>query len=71
MSIQDRRAPLGRRPRHRIRPSIESHRGRLRRRLGSPDVPAGRIVKYKHFPVGAKEAPRHPVYLGLRDPPDL
>jgi prophage antirepressor-like protein len=25
----------------------------------------------KHFPVGAKEAPRHPVYLGPRSPLDL
>lgn len=24
------------------------------------------IAKYKHFPVGAKDKPRHPVYLGLR-----
>lgn len=31
----------------------------------------GLLIKYKHFPVGAKEAPRHPVYLGLRDPLDL
>lgn len=30
----------------------------------------GRLVKFKHFPVGAKTAPRHPVYLGLRDPID-
>jgi DNA ligase-1 len=25
-----------------------------------------RIVKYKSFPVGVKDKPRHPVYLGLR-----
>lgn len=26
----------------------------------------GTIVKYKYFPVGVKDKPRHPVYLGLR-----
>lgn len=30
-----------------------------------------RIVKYKFFPVGVKELPRHPVYLGLRDEFDM
>lgn len=29
------------------------------------------IVKYKFFPVGMKDRPRHPVYLGLRDRRDL
>lgn len=29
-------------------------------------VPSGAIVKYKHFPIGVKDKPRHPVYLGLR-----
>lgn len=29
------------------------------------------IVKYKFFPVGVKDKPRHPVYLGLRDKRDL
>lgn len=28
---------------------------------------AGRVLKYKHFPVGAHERPRHPVALGWRD----
>ena len=28
--------------------------------------PIGTIVKYKYFPVGVKDKPRHPVYLGLR-----
>lgn len=37
---------------------------RLRRRV------VGRVVKYKHFPVGAKDLPRHPVYLGMREPWD-
>lgn len=27
----------------------------------------GRLAKYKHFPVGAKDLPRHPVFLGWRD----
>lgn len=31
----------------------------------------GRIVKYKHFPIGVKSAPRHPVFLGFRDRSDL
>ena len=41
------------------------------------DWPIGAIVKYKYFPVGAKEiasgeiTPRHPVYLGMRDRIDL
>lgn len=31
----------------------------------------GYVVKYKFFPVGVKELPRHPVYLGLRDEFDM
>lgn len=31
----------------------------------------GLIVKYKFFPVGVKDLPRHPVYLGLRDEFDM
>lgn len=31
----------------------------------------GQIVKYKSFPVGVKDKPRHPVYLGLRDARDM
>lgn len=31
----------------------------------------GKLVKYKYFPVGIKEAPRHPVFLGFRDPDDM
>lgn len=27
----------------------------------------GRLAKYKYFAVGVKTAPRHPVYLGMRD----
>lgn len=30
----------------------------------------GRIAKYKHFPIGAKDLPRHPVFLGWRDKRD-
>lgn len=30
-----------------------------------------KIVKYKYFPVGQKEAPRHPVFLGFRDQKDM
>lgn len=31
----------------------------------------GAIVKYKHFEVGVKDAPRFPVWLGFRDPIDM
>jgi len=31
----------------------------------------GKIIKYKHFEVGAKDAPRHPVFLGMRDERDM
>lgn len=31
----------------------------------------GKIAKFKYFPVGVKEAPRHPVFLGWRDPIDM
>lgn len=30
----------------------------------------GKLAKFKHFPSGAKEAPRFPVFLGLRDADD-
>ena len=35
------------------------------------DKHLGAIVKYKFFPVGVKTAPRHPVFLGFRDPIDI
>lgn len=31
----------------------------------------GRIVKYKWFPIGSKDAPRFPIFLGERDPGDM
>lgn len=31
----------------------------------------GRMVKFKYFPTGAKEAPRFPVFLGFRDADDM
>ena len=31
----------------------------------------GKIIKYKSFPVCVKDKPRHPVFLGFRDPEDL
>jgi len=31
----------------------------------------GKLVKYKYFPQGVKELPRHPVFLGFRDLEDL
>lgn len=30
----------------------------------------GKLVKYKHFPIGAVDRPRHPVFLGFRDQRD-
>ena len=30
-----------------------------------------RLVKYKSFDIGVKEKPRHPIFLGFRDPDDL
>lgn len=31
----------------------------------------GKMVKFKYFPIGIKEAPRHPVFLGFRDLDDI
>ena len=31
----------------------------------------GQKVKYKHLPHGAKDAPRHPVFLGIRASEDM
>lgn len=31
----------------------------------------GRIIKYKHFPIGVKDKPRFPIYLGVRDERDM
>ena len=31
----------------------------------------GKIVKFKYFPIGMKDAPRHPVYEGVRDERDM
>ncbi len=31
----------------------------------------GQTVKYKSFKIGVKDAPRHPVYLGMRDDSDM
>lgn len=31
----------------------------------------GRIVKFKYMPIGIKDLPRHPVFLGFRDPNDV
>ena len=31
----------------------------------------GQLAKFKYFPVGVKEAPRHPVFLGWRDRVDM
>ena len=31
----------------------------------------GQAIKYKYFIIGIKDAPRHPVYLGMRDDSDI
>jgi DNA ligase-1 len=31
----------------------------------------GYIVKYKHFPIGVKDKPRHPIFLGFRNKMDM
>lgn len=31
----------------------------------------GQIIKYKYFPYGEKDKPRHPVFLGFRDESDI
>jgi DNA ligase-1 len=31
----------------------------------------GQAIKYKYFSIGVKDAPRHPVYLGMRDDSDI
>lgn len=33
--------------------------------------PIGKLCKYKHFPIGAKTAPRHPVFIGFRSDLDI
>lgn len=45
----------------------------LRRRLWSMGRAAlpGKVVKYKYFPTGSKDAPRFPVFLGFRDGRDM
>ena len=32
---------------------------------------AGKIAKIKYFPIGALDRPRHPIFIGWRDPRDL
>lgn len=31
----------------------------------------GKLVKYKHFPIGVVDKPRHPIWLGFRDRKDI
>ena len=42
----------------------DSERGEI---WANRDRYLGQLAKYKHFPVGAKDLPRHPVFLGWRD----
>jgi DNA ligase-1 len=43
----------------------------MERKLLWEKPPIGRVVKYKHFPYGADEKPRHPVFLGFRPEEDM
>jgi DNA ligase-1 len=44
----------------------------LRKEIWSnPGKYLGKLVKFKYFPHGVKDLPRHPVFLGFRDPDDL
>lgn len=38
---------------------------------GERDSLVGRICKFKHFPSGSKDKPRHPVFLGWRSEDDM
>jgi DNA ligase-1 len=38
---------------------------------GTPGALLGRVAKVKYFPLGSKDAPRHPVWVGWRDPMDM
>jgi DNA ligase-1 len=45
---------------------------RLRNEIwANPEAYKGMLVKYKYFPVGIKEKPRHPVFLGFRHQDDI
>lgn len=39
--------------------------------LKYPQHVKGKIVKYKHFPIGVVDKPRHPIFLGFRDKRDM
>lgn len=39
--------------------------------LKYPQHLKGKIVKYKHFPIGVVDKPRHPIFLGFRDKRDM
>jgi DNA ligase-1 len=63
---------------------VEDLKGGVRFRIGSGFTAAeredywkrrskliGLFIKYKYFPMGSKDRPRHPIYLGPRDKRDL
>ena len=39
--------------------------------LKNPNYLKGKLCKYKHFPVGVVDKPRHPIFLGFRDRRDV
>lgn len=39
--------------------------------LKNPNYLIGKLCKYKHFPIGVVDKPRHPIFLGFRDRKDI
>src|SRR5574340_962070 len=39
--------------------------------LKNPNYLIGKLCKYKHFPIGVVDKPRHPIFLGFRDRSDI
>lgn len=48
---------------------VNGERGKLWKEFLSGKL-VGKIIKFKYFPVGVKDKPRHPVFLGFRDASD-
>lgn len=49
----------------------KDQRDALWKRIQQGDGVIGEILRYKHFPKGRREAPRHPVYAGFRQKDDM
>lgn len=50
-----------------LRVTKEQRKNMWKNFLGNPKLYIGKIVTYKHFPVGAKDKPRHPIMIGFRN----